>query len=126
MGKVIMDGYIKKFRRFNRENNIKNIFRRYYNLIANFIFLDSIVKNLSQKYKNLITILDDFSYKKDEFIGFSTIKDFKGLENDIIICVDLNNDDILNAYVCFSRDKKLFIYHKKILVIFNLYLNPIL
>ncbi|MSN97027.1 hypothetical protein F1B92_07625 [Campylobacter sp. FMV-PI01] len=61
------------------------------------------VKDLSQKYKNLITVLDDFGCKQDRKIGFSTIKDFKGLENDIIICIDLSSDDILNSYVGFSR-----------------------
>lgn len=55
-------------------------------------------------------MLDHFSirtFPPRDFIGFARIQDFKGLENDAIIVVDLpstfNQSDVANAYVGMSR-----------------------
>ena len=57
-------------------------------------------------------VLDEYSVRSKERrkIGFAGIKDFKGLENDAIILVDLpppnrENGDVAEHYVAMSRAK---------------------
>lgn len=72
----------------------------------------SIVADLSYEVQNVISELDDYKVRKMPFAGitFAQIKDFKGLENDVIILVDMPHPDTLTTndstalhYVGMSR-----------------------
>jgi len=72
----------------------------------------SMVAKLSLEAQNMISELDDYKVRKIPFDGitFSQIKDFKGLENDVIILVDMPQPDSLSEsdskalhYVGMSR-----------------------
>jgi len=72
----------------------------------------SIVSELSSKVQDTISELDDYRVRKFPYAGitFAQIKDFKGLENDVIILVDMPHPDTLKAdestalhYVGMSR-----------------------
>lgn len=65
---------------------------------------------LPPRYRRMIRALDHFSiraFPPRDLIGFASIQDFKGLENDAIIIVDLpetiGQGDAKNAYVGMSR-----------------------
>jgi hypothetical protein len=62
----------------------------------------SMVAKLSPEVKNMISELDDYKVRKIPFDGitFSQIKDFKGLENDVIILVDMPPPDSLAEGDC--------------------------
>jgi hypothetical protein len=73
-------------------------------------FEASSVALLSPAYRRMVRALDYSSirtFPPRDFIGFSRIRDFKGLENDAIIVVDLpstfGEGDAANAYVGMSR-----------------------
>lgn len=77
---------------------------------------DSSVFNLPEKIKKNIVALDDFSVRSFPIneISFSEIKNFKGLENEVIIVVDLkdtkkvdNDSDKVLYYVAMSRARAL-------------------
>jgi DNA helicase IV len=72
----------------------------------------SIVAMLSPETQSMISELDDYKVRKIPFDGitFSQIKDFKGLENDVIILVDMPHPSSLGEgeskalhYVGMSR-----------------------
>ncbi len=76
----------------------------------------SLVSNLPDQIKNKIIKLDDFSVREFpvQEISFSEIKDFKGLENEVIIIVDLidpihikNTPGKIQHYVAMSRARGL-------------------
>ena len=65
---------------------------------------------LPPRYRRMIRALDHYSiraFPPRDFIGFASIQDFKGLENDAIIIVDLpktiGQGDATHAYVGMSR-----------------------
>lgn len=80
-------------------------------ILSPFKFENSIINQLSSNYKNMIKKLDDFLVRKLPLneISFAQIKDFKGLENDVVILVDLDRADnslnLSNHYVGMSRAK---------------------
>jgi len=72
----------------------------------------SCVADLPVSIIRKIAILDEYSVRSEDRrkIGFAGIKDFKGLENDAIILVDLSppnreKGDIAEHYVAMSRAK---------------------
>ena len=76
----------------------------------------SLVSNLPDQIKNKIIKLDDFSVRAFpvQGISFSEIKNFKGLENEVIIVVDLidpiniaNTPGKIQHYVAMSRARGL-------------------
>ncbi len=86
-------------------------------------FEDSCVAELHGKVRKKITCLDEYSVKSfpDKRTSFAKIKDFKGLENEAIILVDLptpsrEDDDLALHYVAMSRARSVLslIYLKKI------------
>ena len=62
----------------------------------------SIVDKLSPEVQSMISELDDYKVRKIPFDGitFSQIKDFKGLENEVIILVDMKPPDRLGEGEC--------------------------
>jgi hypothetical protein len=71
-----------------------------------------VVSSLPESYRNRIKVLDEYSFRNfpGESISFSTIANFKGLENDAIVVVDLVSPDkckgnLANYYVGMSRAK---------------------
>jgi len=62
----------------------------------------SVVAKLTPDVQNMISELDDYKVRKIPFDGvtFSQIKDFKGLENDVIILVDIPPPDSLAEDDC--------------------------
>lgn len=76
----------------------------------------SIVSKLPPDYLKAITVLDDYRVRSMPFegISFAQVKDFKGLENDVIILVDLpppediqESESKANHYVGMSRARAL-------------------
>jgi len=76
----------------------------------------SIVSKLPVKIKNLIVKLDDYSVREFPIqrISFAEIRNFKGLENEIIIVVDMGNPNTITSdsekieyYVAMSRARAL-------------------
>ena len=81
-------------------------------LLSPFDFNESLIVQLSDKYKQNIHVLDEYSFRNfpGNNISFSTIANFKGLENEAIILVDLIDPDkyegkLVNHYVGMSRAK---------------------
>jgi hypothetical protein len=81
-------------------------------LLSPFDYKMSLVSELPEKYKNNIQVLDEYSFRRfpGERISFSTIANFKGLENEAIVVVDLVSpdkleSDLVNHYVGMSRAK---------------------
>ncbi len=81
-------------------------------LLSSYGFKDSVVSELPENYKKNIQVLDEYSFRKfpGDCISFSTIANFKGLENDAIVLVDLVSPDkfqgdLVNHYVGMSRAK---------------------
>ncbi len=81
-------------------------------LLSPFKYDESLVARLSDKYKDNIHVLDEYSFRRfpGDSISFSTITHFKGLENEAIIVVDLISPDrfegdLANHYVGMSRAK---------------------
>ncbi|MDB4630984.1 NERD domain-containing protein [Pseudomonadales bacterium] len=75
-------------------------------------FKNSIASSLPESYKSNIKVLDEYSFRTfpGENTSFSTIANFKGLENDAIVVVDLISPDkyqgdLVNHYVGMSRAK---------------------
>lgn len=58
----------------------------------------SLVAELPEATRKLISELDDYKVRKLPFDGvtFSQIKDFKGLENDVVILIDLAHPSVMN------------------------------
>lgn len=58
----------------------------------------SIINELPEEIRELISELDDYKVRKIPFdsITFSQIQDFKGLENDVVILVDLDHPSKIN------------------------------
>ncbi len=72
----------------------------------------STISKLSEKLKRTITKLDDFSVRSlpVQEMSFSEIKNFKGLENEVVIVIDLThpsqlaeNEDRVQHYVGMTR-----------------------
>ncbi|MCK5111855.1 MAG: NERD domain-containing protein/DEAD/DEAH box helicase [Arcobacteraceae bacterium] len=85
-------------------------------ILSPLSYEESSISFLPESIKNNITKLDDFSIRSFpvENISFSEIKNFKGLENEVIIVIDLINpatiDDSYNKvlhYVAMSRARAL-------------------
>ncbi len=85
-------------------------------ILSGVSFNESIVNSLSDNITNLITELDDYSVRNfpPSYISFSEIKNFKGLENEVILLVDLpepstlsGNSDRAQHYVGMSRARGL-------------------
>lgn len=79
-------------------------------ILSPFEFDQSLVSCLPDKYKKNIEILDEYSFRNfpGDKISFSTIANFKGLENEAIIVIDLISPDKVtgsrvNHYVAMSR-----------------------
>lgn len=84
--------------------------------LSSFPRKDSIVSLLSPKFKNLIVELDDYSVRNfpPTTMSFSEIKNFKGLENEVVFLLDLPPPSSLNDadnktlhYVGMSRARGL-------------------
>jgi len=85
-------------------------------ILSPFSFGESSVSSLTKKIKNQIIELDDYSVRAfpPNGISFAEIKNFKGLENEVIIVIDLiepeklnNDDDRTLHYVAMSRARGL-------------------
>jgi hypothetical protein len=85
-------------------------------ILSPFSYESSIVSQLHNKIKNKIVILDDYSVREFpiQTISFAEIKNFKGLENEIIIVVDMENPNTITNdlekveyYVAMSRARAL-------------------
>lgn len=76
-------------------------------------YADSIVCSLSQKRQKEITLLDDYSIRTfpAKNISYARIRDFKGLENEVIVLVDISKESIDDSlyYVAMSRAKGLLV-----------------
>jgi len=85
-------------------------------ILSPFSYEKSLVFSLSDKLKKSIKVLDDYSIRSFPTLetSFAEIKNFKGLENEVIIVVDLVNptliikesDKVLH-YVAMSRARAL-------------------
>lgn len=85
-------------------------------ILSPFRYEESSVFNLPEKIKWNIVKLDDYSVRSFPLsqITFSEIKNFKGLENEVIIVIDLDNPKTINNefqknnyYVGMSRSRAL-------------------
>lgn len=83
-------------------------------LLSRFTFEMSSASNLSPNFSRLVTVLDDASSRNQSrtAIGFAEISDFKGLESEVVILIDLpspGNESSLRAlqYVGMSRARSL-------------------
>lgn len=85
-------------------------------ILSPFSYVNSSIKNLPKKIKKNIIELDDFSVRSFPLsqISFSEIINFKGLENEVIIVIDLkppkrikNNFNKTNHYIAMSRARAL-------------------
>jgi hypothetical protein len=85
-------------------------------VLSPFCFNESLVSKIEDQYRELITVLDDYSIRKfpPQGISFTEIRNFKGLENEIIIITDLENPkhlksaaDKVQHYVAMSRARGL-------------------
>ena len=85
-------------------------------ILSPFNYEKSIVSQLPNHVKNKIIKLDDYSVREFPIhtISFAEIKNFKGLENEIIIVVDMekpstitNNTGKVEYYVAMSRARAL-------------------
>ena len=81
-------------------------------ILSPFNFDESVVVDLPDGYRKNIHVLDEYSFRNfpGDRISFSTIANFKGLENEAIILVDLAapdvcENDMANHYVGMSRAK---------------------
>ena len=81
-------------------------------ILSPFAYEESVVADLPNIYKSAVQKLDEYAFRNfpGGNITFSTIADFKGLENEAIILVDLIapdacDGDIANHYVGMSRAK---------------------
>lgn len=61
-------------------------------------------------------IIKDYNFKSSDNISFSTVQSFKGLENSVVILVDINSYSAVNLmYVALSRARTaLYIFETKI------------
>jgi hypothetical protein len=82
-------------------------------ILSNLSYEDSSISLLPEKMRKNIIKLDDYSVRNfpiDE-ISFSEIKNFKGLENEVIIVIDLKkpgiNENKVEHYVAMSRARGL-------------------
>jgi len=85
-------------------------------ILSPLSYEESLVSKLPESIKTRIIKLDDFSVRSFPIneISFSKIKDFKGLENEVIIVIDLicpkdinDTADKVNHYVAMSRARGL-------------------
>jgi hypothetical protein len=85
-------------------------------ILSPFRYEESSINNLPKRMKQNIIALDDFSIRSFPLsqISFSEIKNFKGLENEVIVVIDLDNPKTIkdnfnktNHYVAMSRPKAL-------------------
>jgi hypothetical protein len=84
-------------------------------ILSPYTYENSSIQYLPDKYKNMILKLDDFSVRSFPFpqMSFSEIKNFKGLENEVIIVIDLKNpknlekSNLVSHYVAMSRARGL-------------------
>jgi len=84
-------------------------------ILSPFSYEESSVSLLPDKIKNSIVKLDDYIIRSFPIssISFSEIKNFKGLENEVIIVIDLKkpevieNKNIVEHYVAMSRARAL-------------------
>jgi hypothetical protein len=87
-------------------------------ILSPFSYVDSSVNQLPASLLKKIVQLDEYSIKNpiQSGVSFSEIKNFKGLENDVVILIDLPRPDLSikeynfsNHYVGMSRAKGLLI-----------------
>ncbi|MGJ8681608.1 NERD domain-containing protein [Paraglaciecola sp.] len=87
-------------------------------VLSPFSYSESSVSQLPGSMLKKIIQLDEYSIKnpKQNGIGFSEIKNFKGLENDVVVLIDLPSPDEVgedydysNHYVGMSRAKGLLV-----------------
>jgi hypothetical protein len=85
-------------------------------ILSPFSYEESSISNLPERTKSNIVPLDDYSIRSfpPSQISFSEIKNFKGLENETIIVIDLENPKNIkdefnktNHYIAMSRAKAL-------------------
>ncbi len=85
-------------------------------ILSPLTYEKSLVSALPEQLSNTIIKLDDFSVRSfpPEGINFSEIKNFKGLENEVIIVIDLTEpitfqeeSEKINPYVAMSRARGL-------------------
>lgn len=82
-------------------------------ILSPFIYEDAGVSLLPKKLQNRISNLDSYSINSfpDKDISFAQIKNFKGLENEVIIIIDLpkevKKEDRALYYVAMSRARSL-------------------
>jgi len=81
-------------------------------LLSPYQFEESVVSELPNSYKDNIHVLDEYSFRNfpGDKVSFSTISNFKGLENEAIIIIDLITPSecksgLVNHYVGMSRAK---------------------
>ncbi|XOV90704.1 MAG: NERD domain-containing protein [Pseudomonadota bacterium] len=81
-------------------------------LLSPFDYKESLVSGLPEKYTKDIEVLDEYSFRRfpGARISFSKISNFKGLENEAVVVVDLvspekSAGDLVNHYVGMSRAK---------------------
>ena len=79
-------------------------------ILSPYDFEDSMVSEVSASLLSRIDILDEYSFRNfpSRNISFSTIANFKGLENEAVILVDLerperSKSNLVNHYVGMSR-----------------------
>ena len=81
-------------------------------ILSPFSYEQSAISKLPEKMKRIITKLDDFSVRSlpVQEISFAEIKNFKGLENEVVIVIDLihptqltENQDRVKHYVGMTR-----------------------
>ena len=110
---------------FNDSNNLQNEINKMLKngitpgaitILSPFSYEESSLFSLSEKTKKNIIKLDDYSIRSFPLskISFSKIKNFKGLENEVIIVIDLDNPKTINNdfnktnhYVAMSRARGL-------------------
>ena len=85
-------------------------------ILSPFTYKESSINHLSEKIKENIVELDDFSVRSLPLsqISFTEIMNFKGLENEVIIVIDLDNPKTIksnfnktNHYIAMSRARAL-------------------
>ena len=85
-------------------------------ILSPFSYKESSINNLPEMIKENIVELDDFSVRSLPLsqISFSEIENFKGLENEVIIVINLDNPKTLknnfnktNHYIAMSRARAL-------------------
>lgn len=117
-GPKVIESFGNQEKSVRLEKELKNLLKKGVNrsnitILSPKKYVNSSIYSLSQKWQQEITLLDDYSIRTfpTKNISYAHIRDFKGLENEVIILVDISKKAINTSlyYVAMSRAKGLLV-----------------